>query len=58
MKIKQRLFGEALVLEPDGRTDARGRMADFSPEEFREAVPGLALQMQRIYSMKGPGLCG
>ena len=51
MKIKQRLFGEALVLEPDGRTDARGRMADFSPGEFREAVPGLALKMQRIYSM-------
>ena len=51
MEIKQRLLGDALVLEPDGRTDTRGWMADFSPEALREAVPGMEVKVQRVYSM-------
>ena len=54
MKIRETLFDKALVLEPDGREDQRGRVTMFSPDDLGKAIPGFVLKEQRIYSIPKP----
>lgn len=51
MKVIERLFGDACILEPESRHDCRGSMAVLSPEAAEEAVPGFVIREQRIYTM-------
>ena len=51
MIIRQRLFDEVLVIEPSVRTDGRGTMTDFSPDQLREILPEADWKVQRIYTM-------
>ncbi len=51
MKVTERFFGDACVLELKTRQDCRGSMKVLSPAETGEAVPGFVIREQRIYTM-------
>lgn len=51
MKVIERLFGDACVLELESRHDCRGGMKMLSPEETGAALPGFEIREQRIYTM-------
>ena len=51
MKVIQRIFGEACVLELNSRNDCRGQMTLLSPDELETAVPGFTIREQRVYTM-------
>lgn len=54
MKVIERFFGEACVLELNSRNDCRGNMKSISPGETEDAVPGFVIREQRIYTMPEP----
>lgn len=51
MKVIERFFGGACVLELNSRNDCRGNMKNISPGEAEEAVPGFLIREQRVYTI-------